>query len=152
MSWVGTTGGHSGDVVRDGMLAAVEHRFGSALKPPAAIVWLSDNGSGYIAQQARAFAAELGLKPLTIPVCSPQSNGVAESFVKTMKRDYIAFMLRLDAATAVRPWRSRSSITTSITRLSPASIAGCAESTLVLASPARANSSSCTGALNTVTL
>jgi putative transposase len=33
-------------------------------------------------------------------VCSPQSDGMAESFVKTMKRDYVAFMLKADAATA----------------------------------------------------
>ena len=102
MSWVATTGGHSGDVVRDVMLAAVESRFGHALKVPKEIEWLTDNGSGYIAQRTRAFAAELGLKPLTTPVCSPQSNGMAESFVKTIKRDYIAFMPKPDAVTAVR--------------------------------------------------
>ena len=102
MSWAATTGGHSGDVVRDVMLAAVENRFGDALKAPAEIEWLTDNGSGYIAERTRTFAAELGLKPLTTPVCSPQSNGMAESFVKTMKRDYIAFMPKPDAMTAVR--------------------------------------------------
>lgn len=32
MSWAATTGGHSGDVVRDVMLAAVEHRFGNVQK------------------------------------------------------------------------------------------------------------------------
>ncbi len=41
-----------------------------------------------------------GLKPLTTPACSPQSNGMAESFVKTMKRDYVAFMPKPDAASA----------------------------------------------------
>jgi len=39
---------------------------------------------------------------LTTPVCSPQSNGMAESFVKTMKRDYVAFMPTPDAVSAVR--------------------------------------------------
>lgn len=102
MSWAATTGGHSGDVVRDVMLAAVENRFGDALKAPAEIEWLTDNGSGYIAERTRTFAVELGLRPLTTPVCSPQSNGMAESFVKTMKRDYIAFMPKPDAMTAVR--------------------------------------------------
>lgn len=102
MSWVATTGGHSGDVVRDVMLAAVENRFGNALQPPSEIEWLSDNGSGYIAQKTREFAVQIGLKPVTTPVCSPQSNGMAESFVKTMKRDYIDFMPKPDAATAVR--------------------------------------------------
>ena len=102
MSWAATTGGHSGDIVRDVMLAAVEHRFGSTLKAPEQIEWLTDNGSGYIAEKTRAFAADIGLKPLTTPVCSPQSNGMAESFVKTMKRDYVSFMPKPDAATAAR--------------------------------------------------
>ena len=92
ISWAATTGGHSGDIVRDVMLAAVEHRFGDTLKAPEQIEWLTDNGSGYIAEKTRAFAADIGLKPLTTPVCSPQSNGMAESFVKTMKRDYVSFM------------------------------------------------------------
>ncbi|CBW74346.1 Transposase [Mycetohabitans rhizoxinica HKI 454] len=35
------------------------------------------------------------------PVCSAQSNGMAESFVKTMMRDYVAFMPKPDTATAV---------------------------------------------------
>ena len=102
MSWVATTGGHSGDVVRDVMLAAVEKRFGNVIKAPAQIEWLTDNGSGYIAEKTRLFASDIGLKPLTTPVCSPQSNGMAESFVKTMKRDYVAFMPKPDAATAAR--------------------------------------------------
>jgi putative transposase len=100
MSWAATTGGHSGDVVRDVMLAAVENRFGNVAKAPAEIEWLTDNGSGYTADKTRAFASDIGLKPLTTPVCSPQSNGMAESFVKTMKRDYVAFMPKPDAATA----------------------------------------------------
>lgn len=42
------------------------------------------------------------MKPLTMPVCRPQNNGMAESFVKTMKRDYVALMPKPDAATAAR--------------------------------------------------
>ncbi len=102
MSWAATTGGHSGDVVRDVMLAAVENRFGNVMRAPAEIEWLSDNGSGYTASKTKRFASSIGLKPLTTPVCSPQSNGMAESFVKTMKRDYVAFMHKPDAATAAR--------------------------------------------------
>jgi transposase InsO family protein len=49
-----------------------------------------------------AFASDIGLRPLTTPVCSPQSNGMAESFMKTMKRDYVAFMPKPDAVTAMR--------------------------------------------------
>ncbi len=34
--------------------------------------------------------------------CKPQSNGMAERCVKTMKRDYVAFMPKPDATTTVR--------------------------------------------------
>ncbi|VVD27831.1 transposase (fragment) [Paraburkholderia dioscoreae] len=43
----------------------------------------------------------MGLKPITTPVRSPQSNGMAESFVKTMKRDYVSWMPKPDARTAL---------------------------------------------------
>lgn len=101
LSWAATTGGQTGDIVRDVMLAAVEKRFGATL-PDRPIEWLTDNGSPYIAHQTRAFARQIGLDPLTTPVCSPQSNGMAESFVKTLKRDYIAHMPKPDAPTAMR--------------------------------------------------
>lgn len=102
MSWAATTAGHSGNVVRDVMLAALEHRFGNADLVPAEIEWLTDNGSAYIAGKTRTFAQQIGLKPVTTPVRSPQSNGMAESFVKTIKRDYVAFMPKPDVPTALR--------------------------------------------------
>jgi putative transposase len=82
------------------MLAAVENRFGNVLKAPAESEWLTDNGSGYTADKTRSFASSIGLEPLTTPICSPQSNGMAESSVKRMKRDYVAFMPKPDAKTA----------------------------------------------------
>ena len=39
------------------------------------------------------------MRPLTTPVGSPQSNGMAESFVKRIKRDYVAFGVLSDAKT-----------------------------------------------------
>ncbi|WP_244136814.1 integrase core domain-containing protein, partial [Burkholderia vietnamiensis] len=80
--------------------AAVEQRFGTtqAAQP---IEWLTDNGSAYIDHRTRSFARELGLEPLTTPVRSPQSNGMAESFVKTMKHNYVAYMDKSDAPTAL---------------------------------------------------
>ncbi|WP_270664801.1 integrase core domain-containing protein, partial [Aeromonas sp. QDB13] len=60
-----------------------------------------DNGSAYRAHETRAFAREIGLEPRTTAVRSPQSNGIAESFVKTMKRDYIEMMPKPDSRTAV---------------------------------------------------
>lgn len=57
-----TTGGHSGNVVRDVMLATAENRFGATLKAPEEIEWLTDNGSGSIAKRTRMLAAELGVE------------------------------------------------------------------------------------------
>ncbi len=50
---------------------------------------LSDNGSAYTAHETRTFARQLGLKSCFIPVRSPQSNGISEAFVHTLKRDYL---------------------------------------------------------------
>lgn len=105
MSWVATTSGITGDLVRDLMVEAVETRFGNAL-PEQAIEWLTDNGSPYIARDTRAFAREVGLEPLTTAIQSPQSNGMAEAFVKTFKRDYVESMDRCDALTVMRQLHS----------------------------------------------
>ncbi len=78
MSWAAKTGGHSGDVVRDVMLAAVARHFGNVQRAPAQIEWLSDNGSGHIAEKTCAFASDIGLEPLTTPVYSQQSNGMVK--------------------------------------------------------------------------
>ncbi|WP_211222765.1 IS3 family transposase [Paludibacterium yongneupense] len=101
ISWTASTGGYTGDMVRDVMLEAVEKR-GIQLGISPEVEWLSDNGSSYIAADTRLFAREIGLKPLTTPVCSPQSNGMAESMVKTLKRDYVGHMPKPDAHTAYR--------------------------------------------------
>ena len=45
---------------------------------------------GYIARETRDFARDAGLVPRRTPYRSPQSNGMAESIVKTFKRDYVA--------------------------------------------------------------
>ena len=100
ISWVASTQGYTGDDVRDVMLAAVERRFGNTL-PDKPIQWLSDNGSAYTAALTRSFARDVGLEPVNTPVSSPQSNGMAESFVRTMKRDYVNFMPKPDARTAI---------------------------------------------------
>jgi putative transposase len=53
MSVVATTGGITGEDVRDLMVAAVEHRFGPVDRLPVAIEWLTDNGSCYLARETR---------------------------------------------------------------------------------------------------
>ncbi len=40
--------------------------------------------------------------PCFTPVRSPESNGMAEAFVKTFKRDYVRVHLLPDAPTALR--------------------------------------------------
>lgn len=69
------------------MMQAVEYRFSASRTEHHKVEWLSDNGSYYIASNKRSFAHVLDLKLITIPVQSPQSNGMAESFVKAFERD-----------------------------------------------------------------
>jgi putative transposase len=45
MSWAASTGGYTGDMVRDVMLQAVKNRFAGALQAGSKVEWLSDNGS-----------------------------------------------------------------------------------------------------------
>ena len=102
IAWQAVTGGGiSGDHVRDMMLAAVERRF-AASRAPEPVEWLSDNGSPYTATMTQEFAAALNLLPCFTPVASPESNGMAEAFVKTFKRDYVRVNPLADAATALR--------------------------------------------------
>lgn len=100
INWAAGTGGYDKETVQDVMLGAVEKRFGQHL-PSEALEWLTDNGSVYRAHETRAFARMLGLEPCTTAVRSPESNGIAESFVKTIKRDYISIMPKPDSQTAV---------------------------------------------------
>ncbi|MBM2865150.1 IS3 family transposase, partial [Shigella sonnei] len=44
----------------------------------------------------------LTLEPKNTAVRSPESNGIAESFVKTIKRDYISIMPKPDGLTAAK--------------------------------------------------
>ena len=101
MSFLATTGGIRGEDVRDLMVAAVEYRFGRINRLPLTIEWLSDNGSCYIAGDTRSFARDIGLEPRTTPIESPQSNGMAEAFVRTIKRDYVRVSPRPDAPTVM---------------------------------------------------
>lgn len=61
MGLVVTTAGISAEKLRDLMTATVEH----------------------------CFARQINLHPRTKPTESPQSNGMAEAFVRTMKRGYV---------------------------------------------------------------
>ena len=102
MSYVATTAGITGEDVRDLMAGAVEHRFGRVNQLPGLIEWLTDNGSCYLARETRRFARDIGLVPKTTPLESPQSNGMAEAFVRTLKRDYVRVSPLPDAASVMR--------------------------------------------------
>jgi transposase InsO family protein len=86
------------------LIEAVEKRFGAVQAIPSGhlLQFLSDNGSAYIAPETRCIATRsLGLTPLNTPVCCPQSNGMADSFVNTFKRDCVSRMDLCDARTAL---------------------------------------------------
>jgi transposase InsO family protein len=100
-AWEGK--GLPGEPVREMLIEAVEKRFGTVEAVPAGhrLEFLSDNGGAYIAHDTRRIARSLGLTPINTPVCSPQSNGMAESFVNTFRRDYESRMDLSDAPTVL---------------------------------------------------
>jgi len=101
-SWVATTGGHNSNVVCDVMLAAAGNCCGSVSQAPTEIEWLTANDSGYTAANTKAFVSTIRLKSLITTTFNLQSNSMVKRFMKTMKRDYIIFMPKLNSATALR--------------------------------------------------
>lgn len=87
--YISSTIGVDGEMVRDLMAETVEARFGTVTRAPRKVQWLTDNGPGYVANETVEFARSLNLEPCTTPSYSPESNGMAEAFVKTFKRDYV---------------------------------------------------------------
>lgn len=102
MSYAATTAGISSEMVCDVLVQSMERRFGVVSHLPHMIEWLTDNGSCYIAHATRVFAQSLGFRICTTPIRSPQSNGMAEAFVKTFKRDYVYLNDVPDAQTVMR--------------------------------------------------
>jgi putative transposase len=100
MGFVATNKGITSEMIQDLMAEAIEYRFGLVNQVPHTIEWLSDNGPAYTAHETIGFARLMGLEPCTPPYYSPESNGMAESFVKTFKRDYV-FMHDLPDAITV---------------------------------------------------
>ena len=74
--------------IQELMLKSVEKRFGKD-KTPREIQFLSDRGSIYRASETVQMGRRLGLKSCFTKAYSPQSNGMSESFVGTIKRDYV---------------------------------------------------------------
>ena len=100
IAWLATTEGICGEMIRDLMVECVEARF-AAPRAPHPVQWLSDNGSIYAAAKTIDIATALNLQPCFTPVESPESNGIAEAFVKTFKRDYLRINPIPDAQTAL---------------------------------------------------
>ena len=82
------------------MVECVGRRFGM-VRAPHPVRWLADNGSVHVAANALDIVIALYLEPCFTPVESPESNDVAETFVKTFKRDYVRVSAIPDAATAL---------------------------------------------------
>ncbi|MDX0967590.1 IS3 family transposase [Sinorhizobium medicae] len=98
---VATTEGIKSQDVQDLVITAVGNRFGRINMLSEPIEWLTDNGSCFIARDTASLLRDIGMEPCTTPVRSPQSNGMAEAFVKTFKRDYVAVNPTPDAETVM---------------------------------------------------
>ena len=100
IAWRGSTEHFCGQDMRDLMALTIEARFGTT-KTSHPVEWLSDNGPPYTAHETRAFGALHGLLVRNTPAYSPESNGMAEAFVKTFKRDYVYLADVSDAETVL---------------------------------------------------
>jgi putative transposase len=87
--------------IQELMIKSVESRF-SNLKTDREIQFLSDRGSIYRAQDTIALGHSLGLKSCFTAAYSPQSNGMSEAFVNTLKRDYVYTNDCFDADTVLK--------------------------------------------------
>ena len=83
------------------MVESVEKRFGRIDHLPHFVQWLSDNGGCYTADETRKLTENLGFIVCTTPAYSPESNGMSEEFVKTLKRDYVYLNHLADPATFI---------------------------------------------------
>ena len=83
------------------MLEGVEKRFGKD-KTLREIQFLSDRGAIYRAHETVQMGRRLGLKSCFTKAYTPQSNGMAEAFVGTIKRDYVYTSDCVNAKTTLR--------------------------------------------------
>jgi putative transposase len=88
ISYVATKTPMTSSDIQELILMAVEYRFAEG-RASRQIEFLSDRGAIYRAYNVQAFAAQLNLKSCYTAAYSPESNGMSEAFVKTIKRDYV---------------------------------------------------------------
>ena len=55
----------------------------------------------FLAGKTRSFACDIGLEPRTTLIEGPQSNRMAEAFIRTIKREYVRVSQCPDADTVV---------------------------------------------------
>ena len=91
----------SAEDIQDLMLQSVEKRFKS-LKAPRRIQWLSDRGAIYRCHETIRMGRHLGLKSCFTAPYTPESNGMSEAFVATIKRDYVYISDCRDAQTVMK--------------------------------------------------
>jgi len=89
MHYVASNKGIDGEMIRELMANTMLYRFGHVDTLPHKIQWLSDNGPCYVARETVLFGHSIGLDVCTTRPYCPESNGMAEAFVKTFKRDYV---------------------------------------------------------------
>ena len=68
---------------------AILRRLGEERSGARGIEFLSDNGPEYTSHRFRPVVVALGLIPCHTPRRSPESNGLAEAFFGSFKRDYV---------------------------------------------------------------
>ena len=68
---------------------AIFRRFGTDRAQARGLEFLSDNGPEYVCKQLRAVLQGFGMVACRTPYRSPESNGLAEAFFGSFKRDYV---------------------------------------------------------------
>lgn len=91
IDWAASTGGYDKEMVGGGENASGRNCQKSRLE------WLADNSLVYRAHETRVLARLSGLEPCLIIARSHESNGIADGFVETIKRDDISIMLKPDS-------------------------------------------------------
>jgi len=68
---------------------AIFRRFGRSRRKSDGLEFLSDNGPEYACHKLRGVLRSFGMDKCRTPRRSPESNGIAERFFGTLKRDYV---------------------------------------------------------------
>lgn len=86
--------------IQDLMMGSIYKRFGT-IEAPKIIQFLSDRGTIYRAKETIELGRHMNLRSCFTRPRTPQSNGMAESFVGTIKRDYVYTSDCFDADTVL---------------------------------------------------